>query len=785
MNREGLSTNLSALKQQIEANKEFLGSLNTVEFDRKDVLSWFKELCGYLTGIILKILEIRGILENEVCNKNTLLLYLQQISTTLSLYINTFVAESEIGEVLHEARAFIKKKLTSCLEGIEDVVMDGTSSYPENVGNFIEWMDTALEKISDIDYLEDKEKSLEAFSNAKILFEEVLSHAISIAQVLEALESLSNEISKNNPNPAMVNLFAETCSNKLCALERKVNVAVLKLCLNIFARYTDDLEYIHKFCVNTSNKSKSKELDNLVMEFDLHVDRMMQIGLFAISCSSNVATCIRIRSCLASLEALESELVPAFNAVLLDNCKQNSNLAVILKNHWLNEAAILKKLIFEIIDPPAFCQVVYEENKNLVHTLSSGVKAKKSKIDKSVVDNIIRNSSVLEDFLKEALIYKENNVDQLEENLSFFHKVIHEVTAASDIFIPQEKPELNFKVYKRCKILVNATNTVYKCLLDENNENSDLKVEPVSNEQAKAITGNNFLDHIINRGKQILQDRSILYRSNKTESFDIRTATLRKMNALKEKNAYIPLSKIVHLRKFSFIQSPLRSQTSCELQITERGAKSAERFKNDWRFPNCVGSMDGKHVFEKNFCSSYGYFGADYKFICVDIGGYGKNSDSGIFEASNMGRRFENGKMNMRNGKSLPGQNDTCPHVLIGDEGFALKPYLMRPFPYRQSRRDAQKETFNTRLCKARRVVENAVWYFSTKMENILQTNGIKTRCILHNFLRDNNMDKDYIELLEPPEPRMEAFENMIPNTRRATDTAFDIRQKFVNHFNN
>nr|CAH7731477.1 unnamed protein product [Callosobruchus chinensis] len=168
--------------------------------------------------------------------------------------------------------------------------------------------------------------------------------------------------------------------------------------------------------------------------------------------------------------------------------------------------------------------------------------------------------------------------------------------------------------------------------------------------------------------------------------------------------------------------------------------------------------------------------GADYKFISVDIGGYGKNSDSGIFKASNMGRRFENGKMNMPNGKSLP------------DEGFALKPYLMRPFPYRQSRRDAQKETFNTRQCKARRVVENAFGILAQKWRMFFRpmevsvksvTLIVKTCCILHNFLRDNNMDKDYIELLEPPEPRMEAFENMIPNTRRATGTAFDIRQKF------
>nr|CAH7751539.1 unnamed protein product [Callosobruchus chinensis]CAH7765657.1 unnamed protein product [Callosobruchus chinensis] len=32
---------------------------------------------------------------------------------------------------------------------------------------------------------------------------------------------------------------------------------------------------------------------------------------------------------------------------------------------------------------------------------------------------------------------------------------------------------------------------------------------------------------------------------------------------------------------------------------------------------------------------------ADYKFIFVDIGGYGKNSDGGIFGNSNMGQRFE------------------------------------------------------------------------------------------------------------------------------------------------
>ncbi|CAH1995681.1 unnamed protein product [Acanthoscelides obtectus] len=583
MNKEGLYRDLSTVKQQIGLAKQFLESLNSVKFDRKNVLSWFKKLCGYLTDIILTILEIRSILENHVLNKKTMLLYLYQINTTLSLYINTFVAECEIGEALNEVRIFTTKKLSSCLDGIEDVLIKGISTYPENVGNFILWMDTALEKMSEIDHLKEKEKCLKAFSDAKILFEEVLSHAMSIAQVsmsedykiirgssqsvLEGLESLSNEISKENPNSAMVKLFAETCSNKLCALERKVNVAVLKICLSTFAKYTDDLENIHKFCFNTENKSKPRDLDNLVMEFDLHVDRIMQIGLFAISCSTNMATCIKIRSCLASLEALESELVPAFNAVLLDYCKQNCNLASILKNHWLNEAVLLKRLICEIIDPLAFCQIVHEENKYLVHTLSLDVKANKSKIDRSVTEQVIRNSIVLDDFLK-LITYEEDNIIHIKENISFLQKIIREVKAASDVFLPQEQPELNFKVYKRCKILLNGIYSLCKNFLVENSENSFSKEESLGNEQP-VVTGNGFLDHIINRGKQILQDRSILYRSNKIEAFDLRSTTLSKMNALKEKNKSIPLSKLVHLRKISFVQSPTRNQISCELQITD------------------------------------------------------------------------------------------------------------------------------------------------------------------------------------------------------------------------
>ena len=73
-------------------------------------------------------------------------------------------------------------------------------------------------------------------------------------------------------------------------------------------------------------------------------------------------------------------------------------------------------------------------------------------------------------------------------------------------------------------------------------------------------------------------------------------------------------------------------------------------------------ALDGKHVLiEAPAKSGSLYFNykktfsivllalvdANYKFIAVDVGSYGKNSDGGIFSYSHLGQRFENGTMNL------------------------------------------------------------------------------------------------------------------------------------------
>lgn len=83
---------------------------------------------------------------------------------------------------------------------------------------------------------------------------------------------------------------------------------------------------------------------------------------------------------------------------------------------------------------------------------------------------------------------------------------------------------------------------------------------------------------------------------------------------------------------------------------TERWLQIGEGFKKRANFPNCIGCVDGKHIRIEKFSKSgtmnfnyKGYFSivllalvdSDYRFVYVDIGSYGKDCDSAIFQRTN------------------------------------------------------------------------------------------------------------------------------------------------------
>ena len=189
-----------------------------------------------------------------------------------------------------------------------------------------------------------------------------------------------------------------------------------------------------------------------------------------------------------------------------------------------------------------------------------------------------------------------------------------------------------------------------------------------------------------------------------------------------------------------------------------------------WNFPNCIGALDGKHVrirCPKNTGSMfYNYkqffsvvlqavVDANYRFVVIDVGGYGKQSDGGTFQASSLYQAIVSGKMKIPEPSALPGSKDVAPFVFVADEAYPLMNYLLKPYGGKNISPD--EGCFNKRLSRSRKTVECAFGILNSKwrlLNKPIETSAeladriIKCVCILHNVIIDKEgMDHNYTEV--------------------------------------
>lgn len=243
-----------------------------------------------------------------------------------------------------------------------------------------------------------QEKQISEFNELWLRIEDVFSSAMAIAQVCKPCnfkaitgtcqsiileyENLKFQLTSESSDSALNNLFMNSLNDSLYRLERKINVSVLNLVMEVFSDPFNALRKLVTICGNSlSAKKRSKsDLTNAVEDFDQIIDKSMQIGLFAIaSCKdrnrkltsglSLVIHCLtlhsiipginHIRNSLASLESLETELISAITTFYLhpESKEMRANVKL-LTAQWQLEVNKLHDAINLIMDSAAYCEVL-------------------------------------------------------------------------------------------------------------------------------------------------------------------------------------------------------------------------------------------------------------------------------------------------------------------------------------------------------------------------------------------------------------------------------------------
>ncbi|XP_046385085.1 uncharacterized protein LOC124155370 isoform X2 [Ischnura elegans] len=434
-----------------------------------EALTDFKDLLSNLTNCFAAMKCKIPYLEGS-SRKNAVQLYILQIRMCLPLFLQILKAkQADKGTRNHslsESEQYVLRRINHCLLELRaNVEESGGGSEEEEeacgqgrrrhhhrelvetaCGQFVVLVDEALSTLATPMTTQCDKSTMQ-----------------SSAMVLRELQSLKDAFDTPDGKSYEINLHASNLSECLFCLEQKVNTALLRLVVEVFGDpFASLLQLMEASCRSEGPRETRcpEDLEDLIATYDLHMDRMVQIGMFAISCSNDRKRIPRVRSCLASLESLEPELVPtAVSLYLNPSSASKASHMRFLAAHWRQEVSQLQYLLDGIVDPVAFCRVTYDEVRKLIIRLRKCTWKQSNEDEAALVARIIsrahRTMCVLRqegsDFLKKHSIL----ISDLEFSIS-------ECRAAQKIAFhcgssvsrsEEESAKDRERVYQRCLLI--------------------------------------------------------------------------------------------------------------------------------------------------------------------------------------------------------------------------------------------------------------------------------------------------------------------------------------------
>uniref|UniRef100_A0A182IK74 Uncharacterized protein n=1 Tax=Anopheles atroparvus TaxID=41427 RepID=A0A182IK74_ANOAO len=343
-------------------------------------LRWLDSVCADLHRM-LRIVHKYLIFEQHgnVGTLEACFLCISQIVTCIRWLEKTIAMELKAGkrQGLPQSRQCFLDRIIWCLDRLKAVLETDVPCETITESNFVSYLDLALSLISPLTVASDEECAEDEYEkkyNAVIvesgrirsIIEALISQTFGFCNVLPeedrkritgfcqkllkeclALERESNEQDSNNKK-----LRVSILESAIYQLETHVNECLLRLVYETFG--DTDRRLLSQLRENITSTTSEDELEGLTQPFDAFVERLMQIGLFAISYADNMKVCSAIRSCLASIEALDSYLIPSLYMGTHNN-------TTVLEQHWLEESENLCKHVHKIIDTNAFALALIDQ----------------------------------------------------------------------------------------------------------------------------------------------------------------------------------------------------------------------------------------------------------------------------------------------------------------------------------------------------------------------------------------------------------------------------------------
>ena len=97
--------------------------------------------------------------------------------------------------------------------------------------------------------------------------------------------------------------------------------------------------------------------------------------------------------------------------------------------------------------------------------------------------------------------------------------------------------------------------------------------------------------------------------------------------------------------------------------------------------------------------------GPEYECLYANVGSNGCVNDSGVWNKSSSLQAIQNGLEKLPKHDAFPVNGVIAPYVFVGDDAFALKKFMMKPYP--QQNLTADKKVYNYRHSRSRRISEN------------------------------------------------------------------------------